>query len=70
MGDRKRVVRPYGDTTGDGMVQVSFTLPVAHGPQADGAAQQLANKMGIDPRWWCTRIRSVRGSRSSWCTGR
>jgi beta-lysine 5,6-aminomutase beta subunit len=31
------------------MVQLSFTLPVAHGPKADGAAQQLANKMGIDP---------------------
>ena len=49
MGDEKRVVRPYGDTTGDGMVQVSFTLPVAHGPAADGAALQLAGKMGIDP---------------------
>ncbi len=24
------VVRPYGDTTGDGMVQTSFTLPVPH----------------------------------------
>ncbi|RZS43746.1 beta-lysine 5,6-aminomutase beta subunit /D-lysine 5,6-aminomutase beta subunit [Herbihabitans rhizosphaerae] len=45
----KRHVRPYGDATGDGMVQVSFTLPVPHGPRADGAAQQLANKMGIDP---------------------
>ena len=44
-----RVVRPYGDTTGDGMVQVSFTLPVESGPKADGAAQQLANRMGIDP---------------------
>jgi beta-lysine 5,6-aminomutase beta subunit len=44
-----RVVRPYGDMTGDGMVQLSFTLPVPHGPRADGAAVQLANKMGIDP---------------------
>lgn len=43
------VVRPYGDATGDGMVQVSFTLPVPHGPRADGAAVQLANRMGIDP---------------------
>jgi beta-lysine 5,6-aminomutase beta subunit len=43
------VIRPYGDTTGDGMVQVSFTLPIPPGPRADGAAQQLANKMGIDP---------------------
>ncbi|MBB3084287.1 OAM dimerization domain-containing protein [Geodermatophilus sabuli] len=43
------VVRPYGDTTGDGMVQLSFTLPVAPGPRADGAALQLARKMGLDP---------------------
>jgi beta-lysine 5,6-aminomutase beta subunit len=45
----KRHVRPYGDTTGDGMIQTSFTLPVPHGPRADGAALQLANKMGMDP---------------------
>ena len=44
-----QLVRPYGDTTGDGMVQVSFTLPVPAGPKAEGAALQLANKMGIDP---------------------
>ena len=43
------VVRPYGDTTGDGMVQLSFTLPVPHGKLAEGAAQQLANRMGMDP---------------------
>jgi beta-lysine 5,6-aminomutase beta subunit len=43
------IVRPYGDTTGDGMVQTSFTLPVPPGPRADGAALQLAHKMGIDP---------------------
>jgi beta-lysine 5,6-aminomutase beta subunit len=43
------IVRPYGDTTGDGMVQLSFTLPVAPGPRADGAALQLAQKMGLDP---------------------
>jgi beta-lysine 5,6-aminomutase beta subunit len=44
-----RMIRPYGDTRGDGMVQLSFTLPVPHGPHAEGAAQQLANQMGIDP---------------------
>jgi len=43
------IVRPYGDTTGDGMVQTSFTLPVPAGKLADGAAVQLANKMGLDP---------------------
>ena len=42
-------MRPYGDTTGDGMVQTSFTLPVPPGPRAEGAALQLAQKMGIEP---------------------
>jgi beta-lysine 5,6-aminomutase beta subunit len=42
-------IRPYGDTTGDGMVQTSFTLPMPPGPKAEGAAMQLAKKMGIDP---------------------
>ncbi len=43
------VVVPYGDATGDGMVQLSFTLPIPHSKVADGAAVQLANKMGMDP---------------------
>ncbi|MBV9452466.1 MAG: cobalamin-dependent protein [Streptosporangiaceae bacterium] len=48
------VVRPYGDTTGDGRVQLSFTLPVPFGTEkeravAEGAALQLAAKMGLDP---------------------
>ena len=38
----KQIVRPYGDTTGDGMVQMSFTLPVPHDARAEGAAQQLS----------------------------
>ncbi len=49
-----QIVRPYGDTTGDGRVQVSFTLPVPFGTateraRAEGAALQLAAKMGLDP---------------------
>ncbi|QIM20849.1 lysine 2,3-aminomutase [Phycicoccus sp. HDW14] len=43
------IVRPYGDTTGDGMVQVSFTLPLPHDKRAEGAALQLAAKMGMSP---------------------
>jgi beta-lysine 5,6-aminomutase beta subunit len=47
------IVRPYGDTTGDGMVQLSFTLPIPldepAGKRAEGAALQLAAKMGLDP---------------------
>ena len=46
---RMSIVRPYGDTTGDGMVQLSFTLPIKHSKVAEGAAAQLANKMGMDP---------------------
>jgi beta-lysine 5,6-aminomutase beta subunit len=47
------IVRPYGDTTGDGRVQLSFTLPVPFGDEAEraraeGAALQLAAKMGLD----------------------
>ena len=48
------VLRPYGDTTGDGQVQVSFTLPLPFGNEeeralAEGAALQLAGKMGLEP---------------------
>ena len=54
MTEEKKIVRPYGDTTGDGRVQVSFTLPVPFGSheeraRAEGAALQLAGKMGLDP---------------------
>ncbi len=49
-----QIVRPYGDTTGDGRVQLSFTLPVPFGTaqekaMAEGAALQLATKMGLEP---------------------
>src|SRR3954453_4598885 len=43
------IIRPYGDTTGDGMVQLSFTLSVPHDKRAEGAALQLAAKMGMEP---------------------
>ena len=49
MSDTHTLVRPYGDTTGDGMVQVSFTLPLPHDKRAEGAALQLARKMGMEP---------------------
>ena len=45
----KNIVRPYGDATGDGMVQMSFTLPLPHDKRAEGAAALFANKMGMDP---------------------
>ena len=48
-GVRPAVVRPYGDTTGDGMVQLSFTLPIPADARAEPAALQLAAKMGLEP---------------------
>ncbi len=41
-------VKPYGDTMNDGKTQLSFTLPVPYGPEADEAAKLLCKKMGMD----------------------
>ena len=41
-------VKPYGDTLNDGMVQLSFSMPVPYGEEAREAARQLAMKMGLD----------------------
>jgi beta-lysine 5,6-aminomutase beta subunit len=40
-------VRPYGDHLDDGLVQLSFTLPVDHGPLAREAALALVREMGL-----------------------
>ncbi len=40
-------LRPYGDTLGDGAVQLSFTLPIAWDESADEAARLLVTKMGF-----------------------
>jgi len=42
------LLKPYGDTYGDGQVQVSFTLPLAAGGKAREAARHLAQKMGLE----------------------
>jgi beta-lysine 5,6-aminomutase beta subunit len=47
--EQARHIRAYGDTTGDGMVQLSFTLPIPAGPTAEAAAGLFARKMGLDP---------------------
>lgn len=41
-------VKPYGDTLNDGMMQLSFTLPVPYGDEANEAARQLVKKMGLE----------------------
>ncbi len=41
-------LKPYGDTLNDGMVQVSFTLPVKNDDKAVEGAKQIALKMGLN----------------------
>lgn len=41
-------IRPYGDHLNDGMVQLSFTLPVPHNKEGKKAAKMIAQKMGIN----------------------
>jgi beta-lysine 5,6-aminomutase beta subunit len=44
---RYGLVLPYGDHRNDGIVQVSFTLPVAAGPLGDEAARQAMRLMAL-----------------------
>ena len=41
-------IKPYGDSLGDGAIQVSFTLPGVSEKMAEAVAKRLASKMGID----------------------
>ena len=41
-------VRPYADHLGDGLVQMSFTLPVPYSLAARRAALELARKIGFE----------------------
>jgi beta-lysine 5,6-aminomutase beta subunit len=41
-------IRPYGDTLDDGMVQLSFTLPIPLSSVAKEAARQLTVGMGLE----------------------
>jgi beta-lysine 5,6-aminomutase beta subunit len=40
-------IKPYGDWSGDGKVQLSFTLPIQADERARQAALVLAEKMGF-----------------------
>jgi beta-lysine 5,6-aminomutase beta subunit len=42
------VVRPYGDRRDDGVVQISFVLPVPAGERAREAAAEIARRMGME----------------------
>ena len=40
-------IKPYGDASDDGLVQLSFTLPIETGERARQSALELARKMGF-----------------------
>jgi len=40
-------IRPYGDRRDDGVIQLSFTLPVALSEKAKEAARQFCQKLGL-----------------------
>src|SRR6266496_1312915 len=42
------LVRPYGDRRDDGVVQLSFVLPVPPSERAREAAAELARRLGMD----------------------
>ncbi len=52
MSERRDVdlsrVKPYADHLDDGLMQLSFTLPVPYGKAARRAAMALAGKMGLE----------------------
>ncbi len=43
-----QMIRPYGDRRDDGVVQLSFVLPVPAGERAREAAREFARKLGMD----------------------
>ncbi|WP_242393068.1 lysine 5,6-aminomutase subunit beta [Anaeromyxobacter oryzisoli] len=47
-GEPGQVVRPYGDRRDDGVVQLSFVLPVPADERARAAAAEVARRMGLE----------------------
>ncbi len=41
------IVKPYGDTRDDGVVQLAFTLPIAYSAKAPDVGKQLLEKLGF-----------------------
>ncbi len=47
MLDRENIIKAYGDTYNDGKIQLSFTLPVQKGVEAEEAARVYCAKIGL-----------------------
>lgn len=46
--ERSSLIKPYGDTTNDGAIQLSFTLPVKAGGVAREAAKRMCEQMNLE----------------------
>lgn len=44
----EQLIKPYGDTLNDGIVQLSFTLPVENGERAKKAAELYVSKLNFE----------------------
>ena len=44
----EQMIKPYGDTFNDGMVQLSFTLPVENSERAKKAAEIYASTLNLE----------------------
>jgi len=44
----EQMIKPYGDTLNDGVVQLSFTLPVENSEKAKKAAETYVSKLNFD----------------------
>ncbi len=45
---KKEMIKPYGDTLNDGIVQLSFTLPVENSAKAKKAAELYVSKLNFE----------------------
>ncbi len=48
MKDKKNTIRPYGDTSNDGKVQLSLSLPVSADERGKEAARLILKQMGLE----------------------
>jgi len=46
--NKKKIISPYGDTSGDGKIQLSFSLPVTPDAYGKEAARLLLKQIGFD----------------------
>jgi beta-lysine 5,6-aminomutase beta subunit len=44
----EKIIKPYGDTLNDGVVQLSFTLPIENGERAKKAAEVYVSKLNFE----------------------